>query len=250
MQRMVAVIARWGLWIALGLALLVRIAVLIAIPQPMVSDALAYFHMADGAAHGQPMTDIFGQYAFYSPGYPLLLAGPFAGFGSTLLVAQVVNLLCALGLIALAWLLTKRLSRSALAPPLAALALAVWLPSVLGAQIVEKENLSSLLLIGYTGASRAPGRGGGADLWFQLAGWRIGDADSRRIWRVLAVFARAISAKGWRYRPVRAWRHGNSHAMACPCARHDRQDNAINQRAVQPLSRQQPDRNGLVRKHR
>jgi len=149
MQRVIDYCRRYGLWIALAVAFVVRVAILKAMPQPMVSDALAYVHMANNAAHGQPMTDTFGQHAFYSPGYPLLLAAPFAVFGSSLGVAQGVNLICALVLIALVFALTKRVTADMLAPTLAALGMAVWIPNALIVETVAKENLSTPLLVAF-----------------------------------------------------------------------------------------------------
>lgn len=143
------IFARYGIWGPLALGLIVRLVILWASPEPMVSDALAYVHMADTLVHGVGMTDTFGQYAFYSPGYPLILAGPFALFGSSLAVAQAVNLICALALIALVFWLTRAVSDAPVAPWLAALMMALWIPNAVGVATVAKENLSTPLLVGF-----------------------------------------------------------------------------------------------------
>jgi hypothetical protein len=138
-----------GLWIALVLALAIRMIVLIGMQQPLVSDARAYFHMASAVAQGRAMTDIFGQYAFYSPGYPLLLAGAFSVFGGTLVVAQIVNLCCALATITMTYHLARAMSGHRAAPVLTAVLMAIWLPHTLAVGSLAKENFSTPLLVGY-----------------------------------------------------------------------------------------------------
>jgi hypothetical protein len=138
-----------GLGIAIGVAIIVRLAVMMALPQPVVSDGLAYFDMADGAAHGRAMVDNFGQYAFYSPGYPLLLVPLFAMLDSHLWVALGVNLACAVASIMLVHALARRITDEPLAPVLAAFGLALWLPAILATGVLAKENLSVPLLLAF-----------------------------------------------------------------------------------------------------
>ncbi len=138
-----------GLGVAIAIAFVVRLAAMLVVPQPVVSDAVAYLAMAGSAAQGLPMRDNFGQAAFYSPGYPLALIMPFRILGSEAAVALLVNLVLALVSTALVHRIALRISGKPLAAFLAALAYAVWIPAVIGTGIVQKENLSTPLLLGF-----------------------------------------------------------------------------------------------------
>jgi hypothetical protein len=131
----------------LALMLAVRVGAFIALPQPLVSDGLAYFTMAQHMAASEWPTDTYGQHAFYSIGYPLLLAPFFALFGASVEVAFAVNLGLALitGLLIAA--LARALTRAPLAPVLALAAYAVWLPGVWNGTMLARENLSTPLLL-------------------------------------------------------------------------------------------------------
>lgn len=130
------------------LALLVRVAAALVLRQPLESDSLAYFTMARTLIEQGVISDNFGQHAFYSAGYPLLLAPAFLIFGTSLPVALAVNL----GLTAISIIMLHRLARMVARGPwaanLAALALALWLPSIWNATMLAKENLSTPLLLG------------------------------------------------------------------------------------------------------
>jgi Dolichyl-phosphate-mannose-protein mannosyltransferase len=143
MQRRVS-----ALFAALLLTLLVRLAALLVLHNPVESDGLAYFTMADSAARGLPMVDNFGQVAFYSPGYALLLAPFFVLFGSGSAVALAVNLVLAL---VSAWLIFRIAERlgGTLAAFVAAAAYALWIPSAFAVTMLAKENLSIPLLLGF-----------------------------------------------------------------------------------------------------
>jgi len=151
--------ARIALPAIILLAVVLRIAAALLLRQPLASDGLAYFTMAQGLAERGVWMDNFGQHAFYSPGYPLLLAPFFALFGSSLFTALAVNLLLA----ALStWLvagLAARLTPRAGAPLLAALGFATWLPGIWNATLVAKENLSTALVLGLALCSLAIARG-------------------------------------------------------------------------------------------
>ncbi len=132
--------------------LALRIAVMIALPQPVASDSAAYMAMATSLAKGGPMHDLFGSVAFYSPGYPLLLAAPFALFSATPAVALAINL----GLAAVTALMIHRLALRLAGDRRAALiatsAYALWLPSLLATATLAKENLTTPLLLGFAHA--------------------------------------------------------------------------------------------------
>ncbi len=142
---------RTGAWVLaaiVALAIALRVAAVLVLRPPLESDPLAYFTMAKGLAeHGQ-LLDLYGQHAFYSAGYPLLLTPFFALFGSGVAVGLAVNML----LTAItAWLVTRlalALSDDREAGLLAAAAYAVWLPGIWNAAMLAKENLSTPLLLG------------------------------------------------------------------------------------------------------
>jgi hypothetical protein len=131
--------------LALGLAL--RVAAFVALPQPLQSDGLSYFTIAQHMAAGQWPTDAYGQHAFYSIGYPLVLTPFFAVFGASVKVAFGVNLALALVTGLLIAGLARSLSRAPLAPVLALAAYAVWLPGMWNATMLARENLSTPLLL-------------------------------------------------------------------------------------------------------
>lgn len=130
--------------VAIGL----RLAGAWVLKHPLDSDPLAYFTMAEGLAERGELKDMYGQHAFYSAGYPLLLAPFFLLFGSSVGAALAVNmLLCALS-IWLIYRLTLALSENRGAGLLAAAAYALWFPGLWNATMLAKENLSTPLLLG------------------------------------------------------------------------------------------------------
>ena len=129
------------------LALAIRLAAHFALPQPLQSDGLAYFTLAQHLAAGQWPVDNLGQHAFYSIGYPLVLAPFFALLGASANVAFAVNL----GLALLAGWLVVLVARACDLPgtarQLALLGYALWLPGVWNCTLVARENLSTPLLL-------------------------------------------------------------------------------------------------------
>lgn len=133
---------------ALMLALLVpRIALMLAAPVPPQSDALAYLSMAQHLAAGQAMQDHWGQYVFYSAGYPLVLGSLFAIIGASLTAALAVNLLLAMATLGLLLLIVRQVGGGALAQALAGLGYALWIPAAYGTGLIQRENLSTPLLL-------------------------------------------------------------------------------------------------------
>ncbi len=128
---------------------MVRIAAVSVFDQPVESDALSYFTMAEHLASGRPMQDQFGQFAFYSPGYPLLLGSIFAVSSATLLTALTLNIVLALVSCWLVHVIALKLSRSPLAAGLAAVGYALLIPAAFGATLVYKENLATPLLLAF-----------------------------------------------------------------------------------------------------
>lgn len=125
----------------------VRLAAHFALPQPLQSDGLAYFTLANTMAHGHWPADHFGQHAFYSIGYPLVLAPFFAVLGAKTGVAFAVNLLLALLSAGLLVLVGRGCRLSPQAQKLALLGYALWLPGVWNCTMLARENLSTPLLL-------------------------------------------------------------------------------------------------------
>lgn len=128
----------------------VRLAAHFALPQPLQSDGLAYFTLAQHLAAGAWPADNLGQHAFYSIGYPLVLAPFFALFGASLAVGFAVNLgLAVLGgwlVAAVAHEFSPGATRQKV-KNLALLGYAFWLPGVWNCTMLARENLSSPLLL-------------------------------------------------------------------------------------------------------
>lgn len=140
---------RWRLILALIIlcAVVMRLAAAWILAQPLESDSLSYFTMAQSLAERGELVDIYGQHVFFSAGYPLFLSPFFAIFGSSVGVALGVNaVLCVIG----TWLIYRlalTLSGNRFAGALAAAAYAVWLPGIWNATMLAKENLSTPLLL-------------------------------------------------------------------------------------------------------
>lgn len=129
-------------------AVVLRVAGAWVLKHPLDSDSLAYFTMAQGLAERGELADMYGQKAFYSAGYPLLLAPFFKAFGSSVGTAIAVNLLlCAIS-IGLIFRLTIALSGHRGAGLIAAAIYALWFPGIWNATMLAKENLSTPLLLG------------------------------------------------------------------------------------------------------
>jgi len=130
-------------------ALLLRALVIWVVPQPVASDAFAYFEMAKSLSTGEPMRDNFGQIAFYSAGYPLLLGMVFAITVRSVATALVINLLLAGCTALLVDRLALRLGAGAVVRLLAVAAYTVWPPSWLSCASLAKENLTTPLFLGF-----------------------------------------------------------------------------------------------------
>ena len=129
------------------IAVVVRIAAIAVLRQPLEGDSLNYFVMAHMMASRHELVDAFGLRAFFSAGYPFLLLPFFLLLGSSVATALLVNLICAAVSVVLVFNLTLRLSRRRDAALLAALGFALWLPAIWNATLVAKENLSTPLVL-------------------------------------------------------------------------------------------------------
>jgi hypothetical protein len=142
-------VTRYGLWLAIAATVAIRLTAYAILDQSVASDSLAYFELARTLAENGLMVDQYGQHAFYSPGYPLLLAPFFWAFGASTPVAHIVNLALAAGTTALIWRLVQPLGGSRGAALIGALAFAVWMPAIWSATLPARENLSTLLMVAF-----------------------------------------------------------------------------------------------------
>jgi 4-amino-4-deoxy-L-arabinose transferase-like glycosyltransferase len=151
-------------------AIALRVAAIFVLNRPLESDALSYFTMAKTLAERGVIIDNFGQHAFYSAGYPLLLTPFFMMFGSSVGVALAVNMALTAVSIWLVFRLGVALSGNFEAGLLAAAVFALWFPGVWNAGVVAKENFSTPLLLGLTLCAVAIARVGNARRWALMAG--------------------------------------------------------------------------------
>lgn len=155
------------LWLLaiVGLAVLLRLAVIAAYPHLPESDEVAYRAMAANLVAGNGIVDSAGNRAMYNVGYPLLVLAPlFAVFGAeALLPAKVAHALLGGLSVWLCHRLAGEVGGGRTARLLAALALALYLPAALYCVYLYKENLLTPVMLGALWAgirmSRAPSAG-------------------------------------------------------------------------------------------
>lgn len=111
------------------------------------SDYAAYYEMARNLVSGAGLKDPFGNYAYYSAGYPLLLAGMFVVTDPSILAAQIVNVILGTFTVALIIHLALEVSRDALIGLVAGLLWALYVPSIIYAEYLAKENLMCPLVV-------------------------------------------------------------------------------------------------------
>jgi 4-amino-4-deoxy-L-arabinose transferase-like glycosyltransferase len=115
------------------------------------SDAMHYHELAIGVADGDGLTALYPWVAphpsaFRPPLYPTLLGGAYRVFGAEHLVGQLLNVALALGVVALCYHLVAGIvgRRAGL---VAAGAVALYPPLVMGDAVPLSETLSALLLV-------------------------------------------------------------------------------------------------------
>ncbi len=133
------------------LGLVARGVAILVLKDPLApfSDSANYLEMARTLAAPGGMRDAFGNAAFFSPGYPLVLAA-FSLAGAKLGTALALNLVLGVAAILATYLLALAATRDRTAALAAAAAFAVLIPAVAGSALVQKENLSVPLLTGFT----------------------------------------------------------------------------------------------------
>jgi 4-amino-4-deoxy-L-arabinose transferase-like glycosyltransferase len=118
--------ARWVVPAIFAGGLLLRLALILLLPQTPVSDGAFYFERAAEMAAGLGYQEEGHPTAFWPVGYPALLAGTMMLFGENLFGAMLLNLLAAAATIALVLWFGRRLGGSEAAARLGALLYAVY----------------------------------------------------------------------------------------------------------------------------
>ncbi len=184
-------VTHWPLLLALGLGLLLRIALWERLPREgLVSDEAEYLAAADWLANGRGFAWHTSYLWTRAPLYPLFLASHLALFGRSLAPIFVSQGLLSMLNIGLTYLLTRRLStgrvRLAAAPGIAALLVALYLPLASYTQLLLSETLfvslllGSLLLLGNVRVAGQAGPSGRRMLWLAGAGLLLGLATLTR----------------------------------------------------------------------
>lgn len=136
--------------LCLLLASALRGAVLVAVHDPLASDALGYVKIAtEIATHGRVL-GMNDTVAFMSPGFPFVLAPAFAVFGAKVAVARAVAFLLSLAGVVLTYALARAVSARAPIPLIAAGMMALYLPGAATVQMVLKEPLTTDLMLGFS----------------------------------------------------------------------------------------------------
>lgn len=147
----------WFALILFVIAYLPRLMIVDHLSVKPAGDYLAYHTMALNLLEGRGLTDIFGNQAYYNPGYPLFVLVPtYLLFGPDYNVAQIFN--AALGGLSavLVFLLAKRVLASRGWALFAGLMFATNVESIVYCEYLAKENLTvPLILIALLLAIRA-----------------------------------------------------------------------------------------------
>jgi hypothetical protein len=140
----------WKIWLVLVLMLAagIRTSAVVALDTPFENDARAYLAMASSAAIGGRMLDNHGNLAFYSAGYPLLMAALFPFTGSSLVGLRLVQLILGIGSVWLVFQIGATASRSRRAGLIAAFCWAVYIEAAVYTEYIAKENVLIPLLLG------------------------------------------------------------------------------------------------------
>ncbi len=139
-----------GLWIALSLALVVRVWWLLTVDTQPVTDFNWYFERALSIAHGNGYA-VNGAFTAYWPvGYPAVLAVWFQLFGASVLLGKILNTALTLGSIGLSWTLASRLFKDDRIATVTALILAIHPAFVAYSGILASEPLYTVLMLSGT----------------------------------------------------------------------------------------------------
>lgn len=186
-------------------ALAVRIGLSFIVPMTTGSDAGAYYTMATNLSEGQGVVDGCGNLAYYSAGYPIMLGSVFAVTGNSLPVILLVNLVLAIVSVWLLWRMGCAIGDSRLGL-LAALLWSLYLPSVLLANRINKENLMIPLMLAIVLLALRWSNSSRRLLWAATAGALTGIlavvGPTGCVVAVVFVVVVALQASDWRQRVI------------------------------------------------
>lgn len=118
----------WWLGGVIVFGLLLRLIWILFFPAQPASDGATYFYLATRISSGETYF-VGGKWAYWPPGYPLLLSGLFMFFSSSLLVVKGMNLFLFIGTVLVIYFLARELADEAVAR-LSTLFVTIW-PSYL-----------------------------------------------------------------------------------------------------------------------
>lgn len=128
-------------------SVVVRCLASIAVPMEIVSDGGSYWRMAENIVDGNGIRDAMGNYAFYSAGYPILIAPFFMLLGKTTYAILSLNIILAAISVAIIYQIGKSWFDSTTGI-IAAILWGLYLPSILFTTVIAKENLMTPLILG------------------------------------------------------------------------------------------------------
>ncbi|HEX8382524.1 MAG TPA: hypothetical protein VF592_04020 [Sphingomonas sp.] len=137
--------ARWIVPAIMTLALALRLAIMLVLPQQPVSDSLWYLDRAADLVRGLGYQEKGHPTAFWPVGYPALLAASQTAFGPSLLGPLLLNLAAAAATLALILWFARHLGAGELAARLAALLYALYPAHIVYAGQTASETTSTAL---------------------------------------------------------------------------------------------------------
>lgn len=136
------------LLVILAVALLLRVAVVWSLDIAPFSDFAGYESLAKGLLARHELGDAEGGLAFLSPGYPIFVLAPvFFVFNGSLLAAQMANAMLGVLVVWMTYRLAANAGAGRTGRLLSAAIMAVYLPSMIYAEYLAKENLMTPLIL-------------------------------------------------------------------------------------------------------
>ena len=176
-----------------GLGLVARTAACVYFPLEPANDHEMFYRIAAGVAEGRGYIWGGAPSAFFPPGMPLLLAGTFAVFGSSLVVAKVVGLAIGTALVPLSY----QFARQAVSEPVArwtALLVACSPTLVFYSATIGYEQLLAAVVLGWAGLT-AGMRADQSDRWRLVTSGAL--AGTGALIKPISLLLPAISLAVW-----------------------------------------------------
>lgn len=195
-------------WVGIGIPLTIFFAALV--PRLVLvsylgvepeSDYLAYHVMAKNLVEGKGLIDVFGNLAYYNPGYPIIALAPmYAMLGADPDVAQVGNAVLGAASAVLMYFIVADLLQSRAWAVVAGLLMALHVESIVYSEYLAKENLTvPLLLAAVLVALRARRSSKPVSAWLVVGGL-MGAAlltGTSSVWLMPALLFVAVGRSGW-----------------------------------------------------